>query len=649
MPDDLILDPWTPLAYKQVFGDPTTNTPGAFRNAPWLTSTDRRRLSAYIVLGAYAENAARDFLPLDNDRREQTREYGDAALLVEQGLSALLGESQQIVVDRADEYDPKTMGPDTDRDGAADSAPARPATAETPELSPQEVEDILTAAASQERLVEWADAENFLLTVLSGERDAVTLGDAVYIVSWDAEKGRVRVMNVDPGLYFPSQPSSSALSPDQYPDRVDFLWSTPDDESWSPGERHETVTRVTYWLGPILPVIDEQTGQYAVDGDGAMIAPEGTRWEEKPGTGYTRLVRDVPWSDEPVEETCYLDVTMWRAADIGQMPNGGGVAAIPVTEKARRIVSARDLMIDFLPVVHVPNTWPGAHVFGQSLLTKVTQALDDLQNADTDTQAAASTTGSPIIAVSGGTVVAQRNGTGPGRDMGNVPTFDVQPGMVLSLGADGSLSTVDTSAQLREMRAYTEDLRGRVTQNARIPDVALGLVGEAANSMSGTAIELRYGPMQSLIRGMRQVRAAKYPVLLRFVQRFMMLEEGYDGPRETPRAQIAFGTFMPRDLQGALQRVGEAYRAGVISLDTAVMLLQQAGMPIEDVAAEVSKIERRDYTRATALADATGDQQAVRDFLGLEPRTIIPAAGVTTLPATGARPAAPAATDDDEA
>lgn len=643
MPDDLILDPWTPLAYKQVFGDPTTNTPAAFRNAPWLTTSDRRRLSAYIVLGGYAENAAREFLPLDNDRREQTREYGDAALLVEQALSALLGESQTIVVDRADEYDPETMGLDDDADGDADTDPTNPDASESG-LSTDDVAVILAAAAQQERLEEWADTENLFLTLLAGERDAVTLGDGVFIVSWDPEKQRVRVMNVDPGLYFPSLPTTSSLSPDQYPERVDFLWTTPDDQ-WG-NERTETITRVTYYLDMILPVVDAETGLYATDADGGMVAPDGARWVVE--DGVTRLVRDVPWSDEPVDTTCYLDVTTWRAADVGQMPPGGGVASIPL-EKGRRDVVARDLMIDFLPVVHMPNTWPGAHVFGQSLLAKVTQALDDLQNADTDTQAAAATTGSPIIAVSGGTVVAQRARTGPGRDMGAVPTFDVQPGMVLSLAADGRLSTVDTSAQLREMRAYTEDLRGRVTQNARIPDVALGLVGEAANSMSGTAIELRYGPMQSLIRGMRQVRAAKYPVLLRFVQRLMMLADDYDGPTETQRAQIAFGTYMPRDLQGALQRVTEAYKAGVISLDTAVMTLQQAGLPIEDIAAEVDKIEHRDYARATALADATGDQDAVRTFLGLPPRTVIPPVAVTTLPATGARPPAATATEDDEA
>lgn len=635
MPDDLILDPWTPLAYKQAFGDPATNNPGALHNAPWLTTTDRRRLSAYIVLGAYAENAARDFLPLDNDRREQTREYGDASLLIEQALSSLMGESQQVVVDRADEYDPETMGRDADADGEPDAAATQGDA--TSSLSPDDVAAIMDAAAAQERLEAWADTENLFLTLLAGERDAITLGDGVFVVSWDAEKQRVRVMNVDPGLYFPSLPTGTGLSPDQFPDRVDFLWTTPDDETWEPGARVETITRVTYRLGPIMPVLDED-GMVAADDDGRMIAPEGTRWLQDDG-GVTRLVRDVPWSDQPVDTTCYLDVVTWRASDVGQMPAGGGVASIPLA-KARVDVSGRDLMIDFIPVVHVPNTWPGAHVFGQSLLTKVTQALDDLQNADTDTQAAASTTGSPIIAVSGGTVVAQRARTGPGRDMGSVPTFDVQPGMVLTLAADGRLSTVDTSAQLREMRAYTEDLRGRVTQNVRIPDVALGLVGEAANSMSGTAIELRYGPMQSLIRGMRQVRSAKYPVLLRFVQRMMMLADGYDGPRSTPRAQIAFGTYMPRDLQGALQRVTEAYREGVISLDTAVMTLQQAGMPIEDVAAEVEKIERRSYKAAADLADATGDQDAVRAFLRLAPRTIVPGPAVTTLPATGGRPQA---------
>lgn len=615
MPDDLILDPWTPLAHKQVFGDPSTGAPAAFRNAPWLTETDRRRLSAYIVLGAYAENSARSFLPSDNERRDEVREYGDASLVIEQALSSLLGESQSIVVDRADEYDP-------------DQGDSEPADGQTPP-DPDDLATIQHAADWQERLRAWADSDGLFLTMLGAERDAVTLGDAVYVVSWDPEKQRVRTMTVDPGMYFPSVPSGRSLRPDQFPDRVDFLWSIPADPVT--GER-EKVTRLTYRLGLIMPALDVD-GMPVLDDEGAWVLDEGDRWNADTGM----IERDVPWSDEPVDRTCYMTQVTWDANDIGRIPAGGGVDRIP-TEDAIVDIPDTDLRIDFVPVVHVPNTWPGAHVFGQALISKAVQVLDDLHMADTDSSAASSTTGSPIIAVSGGTVVAQRRGGGLGRDMGNVPSFDIRPGMVLSLAADGSLSTVDTSNQLRAVREYVEDLRGRFTQNVRIPDVALGLVGDAANQMSGLAIELRYGPMQSLVRGMRQVRSAKYAVLLRFVQRMMMLADDYDGPPRPARAEVLFGSFMPRDTEGALERIVTARREGAISLETTVLLLQQAGVPIEDVAAEVEKIERRDFQRATYLLDATDDPDAVRRYLHLPERTVTVMPPGTPLPASGARP-----------
>ncbi|WP_327421172.1 hypothetical protein OG763_09980 [Streptomyces sp. NBC_01230] len=57
--------------------------------------------------------------------------------------------------------------------------------------------------------------------------------------------------------------------------------------------------------------------------------------------------------------------------------------------------------------------------------------------------------------------------------------------------------------------------------------------------------------------------------------------------------------------------------AGVFSLETAVRMLQEAGYPVKDVAEEVERIQRRSFDQAARLADATADNAAVREYLGM--------------------------------
>lgn len=99
----LIIDTWGALSYKPAFraaasGGPTS-VPGA-TTASWVPATDRRRLAAYTVLAAYDTNQAAVLLSEDGD---DGRKYGDAFLIVDQTMSHLLGESQHIVVDDAED------------------------------------------------------------------------------------------------------------------------------------------------------------------------------------------------------------------------------------------------------------------------------------------------------------------------------------------------------------------------------------------------------------------------------------------------------------------------------------------------------------------------------------------------------------------
>lgn len=644
--NEVIIDPWTPLDYKAVFGRDSKQTGGPLTNAPWLSARDRRRMAAYLVLAAYQQNTARRLLT-SNPRYQEIREYGDPSLVIEQAKAAVLGDAQTIVVDGAETYDP---------DLGAEGGEGGP--------TPDDVaanEQARIADEWQTRLREWADAENLDLTVLEGEGHAVGLGDAVYVIRWDGDKGRPRVQAWDPGFYFPVE--SDASDGGDFVERVHFVWETPPEMH---PDKVGRLVRLTYEMGPIEPAWEDMDPRSPSWGE--VTLHEGDRINAD-----GRIERDVAWSDEPVTRTCYMSQREWRLNDYQTLDDGRlGADALdiqkstPVVRADGALLDRLDLRIDFLPVVHLPNTWPGGDHFGQSVLTKAAQVLDDLQAADTDTARAQATTGSPIIAASGVSMPSpnQQNRRlgrgGAGAYVAEAPAavtpetyLSIRPGMILTLGENGRLTTVDTASNLSALRENVDALRSRMTQNVRIPDVALGIVGEAANSMSGLAIELRYGPMQSLVRSMRRVRAVKYALLLKFAQRLMLTDPEWDGPAgpDIPRAEYQFGAYMPRDLEGTITRTAEAYGAGIISRETAVKTLQQAGMAIEDALEEVERIESRDFDGANRLADATNDQEAVRAYLRLPEKPVVlgtPLAAQVTLPATGGQPSGNAAGDDDE-
>jgi hypothetical protein len=83
-------------------------------------------------------------------------------------------------------------------------------------------------------------------------------------------------------------------------------------------------------------------------------------------------------------------------------------------------------------------------------------------------------------------------------------------------------------------------------------------------------------------------------------------------------AQLAFGSYKPTDKASVLELVANGVDKGVISLETGVKMLIEAGFPIEDAAQEIERIQARQFAKARDLADATGDTNLVGDFLGVK-------------------------------
>lgn len=579
----VVIDGWSWLNYKPIYSDPR-GMPNrrAFpeAQASWVPALDERRLAAYKLLTAYDNNQAAELAAiLDGEDARERREFGDPAMFVETVMAHVLGREQHITVPGAEHDDPENPNP------AAAAA--------------ERVQDLLR---------EWADDELLPMRIQQAERKAVSLGDGVYRMAWDPAKQRPTVRAIDPGFYFPVIGEDDDGG--EFPTRVHFAWELPEDPKKGLKPR---LRRITYEIAPIGAATS--TG---VDGAGRAlrvpVTAEGPDGEAVPaiGQGDTltedgTITRQYVWNDQPTTFTCYLTDATW---DLGDLKAGHDVDDLPLekatfaTRSDGEVLDHLDLYIDFIPVIHVPNTVPSAEEhWGQSSLAKVLQVFDELQCTDTDSARASATTGSPIIGISGATADPRQE-------------LHVGPGKVFKLGENGKLTSVDTSPALRELRAQRQDLSDRAASNARLPAVSLGTL-DPSKVASGYAMELSLGPLDSLIASMRLARAHKYALMLKFAQRLFLAGQHPDWAGIIPLpADLVFGPYTPTDKSGVLEQVTNGVEKGVLSLETGVRMLQEAGFPIEDVQQEIERIQSRQFEKARALADATGDTGLVGDFLG---------------------------------
>lgn len=579
--EELVFDAWTSLSFKRSLGSRVTG--GHSWLQPTWVGSHARRLQAYKILTAYRENAARFFLQTtDMEARDAHREYGDGALIVNQVLAALLGDDQQIVTEGADDYDPDY----------------EPGTGEDADLDADEAQAEAEAALElQEWLQQWAKDERLGLKKIESERNSVSLGDGVYSLGWNSGKGRPRLRVWDPGFYFPVLDDGNE---DDYPETVHIAWEIPDEDTPA-GKRQ--VRRITWQLAPI--------GRVAGTGD---TRTDGT------------LTRLYPWNEKPSKVTCYMTDAIWEFDAAGNQTIEDfteATALYAVYEDAngneipwRNI----DLEIDFVPVVHMPNTVALLDHYGKSSLATVLQILDDIANADTDLQAASATTGKPPIALSG-VVVGDTS-----------PSY--KAGEVWNLGTDGKLEVLDTSKALDALIKYIEFLLKRLSVNSRIPETVLGRT-EINGDLAGITLALSFGPLETMVKEMRLVRDEKDPLILKFAHRIALANKMPDVPERWIDSTIEYGSFLPDDIDTTVKTVKQLLEAKAISLETAVLLLVNAGMPVDDAAEEVRRIEQRDFEGAGELLDATGDEDAVFDYLGREkPATVanVPAVQPPTLP-----------------
>ena len=602
-----IVDRWGALNYKSAFADPAYKQPSreVFPHArrSWVPEEDWRRLASYTMFAAYAHNQAWEIASIqDHTDASARREFGDPAMLVASITSHMLGRQQTITVP-----------------GAEDAEPSDGTTA-TPEA--------VHAADVQEKLRAWAKAEQFTLRLQQAERKAVREGDTVYLLGLDAAKGRPRLSVIDPGFYFPDLPDNAGDSAD-YPDRIHFAWETDADPLTGTKAK---LRRLTYELGPIgTRTVSDSNGPRPVrvpayDMDGITPLMTGGDVYNPEAETISRL---YPWNDEPSTITCYLTDAEWDLDDIKADQDVHTLDyrfATFLTRSDGEVLDHLDLQLDFIPAIHVPNTIPEDGHWGESSLSPLLQLFDELQGTDTDSSQASATTGAPILGiVNPDTKGASRRG--------EQKKIRVQPGMVVEMAQGGNIFAVDTSPQLAELRNKTEELQTRLSLNSRMPAVALGSI-DPTKAPSGFAIDLSYGPMEPLLDSMHLPRDGKYSLLFKMVQRLYKAFQHPDWTGPVVDVQLMWGTYKPTDKAAVLEQVSTGVRDGVMSLETGVRLLVEAGYPIDDIGEEITRIQSRQFAAARELADATGSTDAVGDFLGIDinpdpqpPTVVLPPTG----------------------
>ena len=637
-PTKVIIDQWSKLSHKAPVGQP--NDQANLILAPtWVPAGERRRLAAYIVRAAYLENVARLLLPqaVTDADRDKHREYGDPSAFLDRLVGAVLGDGWAITVDGADDDlldgpalppKPQPAAPD------ADPIEARVATAKLAAweaLAAAEVDAWEQALAEQpmlqrrqDELRAWADAVQFAASLHEGEQTTAGLGDGVYVL-WPRHGDWPLVEVHDPGVYFPQLTDHDR---GEFPSVVHLAWEF---TQLVDGVAKPFVRRLTWQL------VDLTMERVTFDPSGALVwtdaagapLPDGTIPTDLPANDTISadgiVERTLPWHQPdtpPARMTCVFSNGVWPLDAVQQ----GKVDALD-PDKAVWDAWRVDLGVDFIPVVHVPNTPAGDSHYGDGALDAVAQLLDDMAQNDTRIMGGSAFLGLPMIGVTGA----------------NVDGVVVEPGRTVGLPDGGRMDTLDLSAGIEKLMALGDRLEERLSRNTGAPAEVMGKA--STDTASGVHLALKYAPWAQVVSTLRIPRGPKHALILKFAQRLAQVARREDGtpvlePGPTPTARVTYGGFLPFNKAETVTMVATALQAHAISLQTAVALLVAAGLPIDDARAEVERIKAEHPEAAKAIAEAlpgiAAGEQAAADWLGID----LPDAGtppnVQLPPPTGA-------------
>lgn len=569
MSSEIIIDQYSALSHKAGLDGST-----GFDLVPtWIPKDSRRRLNAYRILDAYLGNVARHLIQIQDGpgKANEIREFGDARVLCNRIVAGVVGTEPALhLVDAINPPPTSPMLPDAPPDASdLDSPTLAVVRARQAEIYEQTVADLVDDWSTTweawpriRRLNEWLEAWQVKVRYAAKVHEmestsVVPLGDGVAVMGVEDGNPYPTLTIYEPDAYHPVlDPSNN----DDYPTKVHLAWEFIDDDD------HRRLRRITYQL---------------VDLD---------------------VPRPSPWGD-PRTQTCLMSDLTWDLAKPGRngwvnLDDDSGVAEIVTVDGVDVPVIDLDLGIDWLPVLHIPNTPATQAHFGRSSLTNVAQLFDSISAVDTDIERAAAIAGLPILGIES-----------------DIPPIDVKlkPGLMLN----GKVTAVDLSAALSALRALQQDLLDRLAVNSEVPGPVMGRV-DANVIPSGVALALLHAPFETLVQVLRLTRSSKYPMLGKWAMRWAQLRGDLDVEGVTPTVEATFPSTEIRDVTAIVAWVVAAIDGGTMSRATGVRVLQDAGIPIEDVEEELARIVRDDIEGAVKIADATGSEAAAAARLGID-------------------------------
>ncbi len=620
------------MSHKALVGDPDDD-PGV--GAPtWCPPSESRRVRAYLARAAYLGGNARLLLPPTTSDKAiaNRREYGDPAYIVDRIVAAVLGDGATWTVDGADEDIPDEPDlPPTPTEPGEDATDLERRIfdvrlarweAQAEEAFAAWVDAWATQPALRQRQDElraWVTRAGIDAVVHETEHDTAGLGDSV-VVLWHQAGDWPRPEIIPPEAYFPVRGEHDDGA---FPSKVHLAWEfTLDVVDGGVWVERRFLRRVTFELAELaelrsVPVDGTFRAWAGADGmpaDAPTLRPdEAVEVDLDRGAFVTRA---YPW-DRPAEDeageavdltetaedrepsriVCLYSDGTWALDDVTTRLDDLDEAAAVWRPYGEGLAYRADYGIDFLPVLHTPNTPTGKEHWGRSVIDLVVQVLDDLAGADTAAASASRYLKDPTVALEGAELPE-----------GQAPIM--VPGHILT----GKLTPLDLSLGLEKLMDYRESLRDRAATNVSLPADLLGRT-EDGGPESGFSRLIRWTPFAQTVGSLRMVR--KWHLFAKMAQRMAQVQ-GVLPAGPTPAVRLAWGSFLPTDKGETLRMVAEGLDAHAISPQVATTLLVAAGFPIDDARAELDRIKAANTAAAREAADATGSERVAAEWLGVE-------------------------------
>jgi|GEM_PF-6086898 len=506
------------------------NTTALVPAGDWLPPEHVDRMRQYEVFRALDENR---FARLLSDREAQRtlREYGDIGLIVDTSRDALLGDRVGIEVP-----------------GSSDA-------------------DNPAARARQQLLDGWAERERWASKLYRGESDAALVGDYVLEARPDAPRLRLRVH--DPESFFPVWDNSEGDFSEAY-----LAWEEPNTGQYLPTPAEN------------LAAIQRRDGEVVL-----YVRHYRLLTREEAALAGVRIAGATEREQIAVVTAGWYRIEKGK----GETARGFDYMARLGLEKldAGAFVIDLDTGFDEVPLWYVPNIESTRQPWGLPEAFRVLQLLLDAAQDHTDLKANTFHNAFPIL--------YDENPVGGAAPRPGAPHVRAEekyrPGMIYN---GRKLGTVDMSKGNELLLNHEKWAIEKALSNSRTTSIAAGKL-QPGDIPSGVAMMIALLPLMAKTLPKRQTRKDKLGMMLKHVLRWHRdfgdpakfgFEGGWPaGMFEEFEAYPIFGSIVPIDKKQVSEIVRDLLTAGAISEETAVVMLQGSGFPIDDASEEVKRLQ----------------------------------------------------------